>query len=184
VQSASAAERARAALAAFGSAPPAGALATHEVWSIAEVPQEDIARVRRGAAVTFEADGPNRAVIAGRVEADATYVSPVTRTAPVRLRLRDPTGTLHPGMTGTAVITGGAPRMAVVVPMEAVLQEGDASVVILELAPGRFVPRRLEVGATRQGWTEVRAGLDHGARVVTTGAASVLSATRLPRGSE
>jgi hypothetical protein len=46
------------------------------------------------------------------------------------------------------------------------------------------VERRLEIGAELAGWTEIRAGLDEGARVVTTGAASVLSATRLPQGSD
>ena len=83
-------------------------------------------------------------------------------------------------MTGTFAIAGGAPRTAVVVPAEAILQSGNTQVVMVEIAPGRFVPRKLEVGAVLAGWTEIRAGVDAGARVVTTGAASVLSATRLP----
>jgi multidrug efflux pump subunit AcrA (membrane-fusion protein) len=177
-------ESARAALAAFGNASPAAALAGNEIWVIAEVPQDDVGSVGRGASVTFETKGPGGPALAGRVEAAATYVSPTTRTAPVRLRLRDPAKLLHPGMTGTAAITTGAPRLAVVVPMDAVLQAGDASVVILETAPGRYVPRQLEVGATQAGWTEIRTGLEVGVRVVTTGAASVLSATRLRAGGE
>lgn len=179
-----AAQRARAALAAFGSAPPAVALAGNEGWVIAEVSQGDISKVRKGAAVTFETKGLGGPALEGRVEAAPTYVSSTTRTAPVRLRLRDSARVLHPGMTGTAAIATGAPRLAIVVPMDAVLQAGDASVVILETAPGHYVPRRLEVGTTRAGWTEIREGLDLGARVVTTGAASVLSATRLRAGGE
>jgi Cu(I)/Ag(I) efflux system membrane fusion protein len=174
-----AAERARAVLAAFGSATPRAALAGDEAWVMAEVPQDDVARVRPGAAVGFEIAPLGGRALAGRVEAAATYVSTSTRTAPVRLRVRDPEKVLRPGMTGIASIAVGAPRTTVVVPAEAILQDGANCLAVLEEQPGRFLPRPVEPGATVGGWTEVRTGLEPGTRVVTTGATSVLSATRL-----
>ncbi len=175
-----AAERARAALAAFGGQAPRAALAGDEVWVRAEVPQDDIARVRPDAPVEFELASRHDGTFVGRVEAAPAYVSTSTRTAPVQLRVHDPEKVLRPGMTGTAQIAVGAPRTTVVVPAEAILQDGANSIAVLEEPGGHFLPRTVEPGATVGGWTEVRSGLEPGRRVVTTGATSVLSAARLP----
>jgi Cu(I)/Ag(I) efflux system membrane fusion protein len=149
---------------------------------MAEVPQDDVGRVRPGATATFELDAGR--TLPGTVAAAASYVSTSTRTGSVRLRIRDPQKMLRPGMTGTVSIAIGAPRTAVVVPAEAVLQDGGNSLAVLEEEPGRFLPRAIEPGTTSDGWTEVRAGIAPGTRVVTTGATSVLSASRLARTAE
>jgi Barrel-sandwich domain of CusB or HlyD membrane-fusion len=177
-----AAARARAVLGSFGSTTPAPALAGEAAWVMAEVPQDDVGRVRPGATATFEMDAGR--TLAGSVEAAAAYVSTSTRTGSVRLRIRDPQKMLRPGMTGAVSIAIGAPRTAVVVPSDAILQDGASSLVVLEEEPGRFQPRAIEPGTTADGWTEVRAGIAPGTRVVTTGATSVLSATRLARTAE
>jgi hypothetical protein len=179
-----AAERARAVLAAFGSPTPRAALAGEEAWVMAEVLQDDVARIRPDAAAGFENDLLRGHALVGRVEAAPAYVSTSTRTAPVRLRVRDPEKVLRPGMTGIASIAVGAPRTTVVVPAEAILQDGANCLAVLEEQPGHFLPRRVEPGTTVGGWTEVRTGLEPGMRVVTTGATSVLSATRLPAARE
>jgi len=177
-----AAARARAVLGSFGSATPVPTLAGEAAWVMAEVPQDDVGRVRPGATATFEMDG-GRALV-GSVEAAASYVSTSTRTGAVRLRVHDPEKMLRPGMTGTVSIAIGVPRTAVVVPAEAILQDGANRLAILEEEPGRYLPRTIEPGTTVGGWTEVRAGIAPGTRVVTTGATSVLSATRLARTAE
>jgi HlyD family secretion protein len=174
--------RARATLAAFGADSPGPPLARGETWVIAQAMQDDVPRIRRGAEASFTV-APGLA-LAGRVEAAPAYVSPVTRTAPVRLRVRDPDHALRPGMAGAATILAGDTRMAVVVPMAAILQDGAATVVMVDDGAGHYERRPVQAGATADGWTEMRAGVTAGTRVVTTGAASLLSASRLPAGGE
>src|SRR5262249_30794833 len=131
-------ERSRAALAAFGSTTAGAVLTPGEAWVMADVLQDDVGRVRSGAAVRFAVDAVTREPLAGRVEAGAAYVSTSTRTGPVRLRVRDPETALRPGMTGTVSIAVGPPRTTVVVPAEAVLQDGAQHIAVLEEQSGHF----------------------------------------------
>jgi len=73
----------------------------------------------------------------------------------------------------------GAPHDAVVVPSAAVVYDDAQPVVFVDEGDGRYVQRSVRLGVVRDGRIEVTRGLDTGARVVVTGAASLLSATRL-----
>jgi len=174
------AARARQALAAFGADERRGALAAGETWVIAHVLQLDVARIAADAAARFLPDAYPGRTFTGRVDAAPAYVDPATRTAPVRVRVRDPDALLRPGMTGAAMLEVGAARDAVVVPAAAVVYD-DAQPLVFVVDGGRYARRAVTVGtAAPDGRVEVRAGLAAGTRVVTTGAASLLSAARLP----
>ena len=176
--------RARQVLAAFGSQAARAPLGGDETWVIAQVMQLDVESIAADAAARFTADAfPGRA-FDGRVDAVPTYVDPATRTAPTRLRLRDREHVLLPGMTGAATIEVGVPRSALFVPSAAVVYDGPQALVFVEETAGHFAARAVRIGAERAGQVEVLSGVAAGTRVATTGAASLLSAARLPAGAE
>ena len=177
-------ERAEQALAGFGDDAGRAPLAADEAWAIAQVVQLDLPGIASGAEARFAADAIPGHTFAARVDGDASYVEPTTRTAPVRLRVKDPDGVLRPGMTGAVQIEVGAPRPVVVVPAAAVVYDAAQPVVFVAETDGRFTPHPVRLGVARAGRIEIASGVDAGTRVVTTGAASLLSATQLPAGGE
>jgi hypothetical protein len=179
---AAAAARARQVLGAFGAVAEGSPLADDEVWVLARILQRDVPLVEAGAGASMRADAVPEPVLAGRVDAPPAYVDPLTQLAPVRLRVRDPARALRPGMTGAVRIEVGAPRAAVVVPAAAVVRDGAQPFVFVEAAAGRFEAQPVRIGVTRDGRVEIADGVAAGARVATIGAASLLSATRLPAG--
>jgi multidrug efflux pump subunit AcrA (membrane-fusion protein) len=179
---AAAADKARAAAATFGGAATSEPVGPDTRWVIARVMQADLPRVEAGGEASFLADAlPGERWPASVVAAPA-YVDHATLTAPARLRVRDPERRLRPGMTGVADIEIGPPRTAVVVPARAVVYDDVHPVVFVVNGDG-YVARRVEVGRIRDGQTEVRKGLEPGARIVVTGAASLLSQGRLSTGA-
>jgi len=176
-------ERARAAHAALGGGAAREPLRAGESWMIAQVVQSDVARCGAGSEVDFAADAFPSDSFAGMVAVEAGYVDAASRLAPVAVRLSDPDRRLRPGMTGRVHIRS-APRRAVVVPRSAVVVDGDASVVFVAGEGGGFAAQRVEIGAGDGDRVEVARGLAAGARVVARGAASLLSAERLPAAGE
>jgi hypothetical protein len=179
---AAAAARARAVVASFGAAAPEAALAPDETWVMAQVVQAEVGRVGVHAAAELVADAFPGRTFAGEIDGAPTYVDPTSKTAPVRLRVKDPQHVLRPGMTGAVAMEVGPAREAVLVPVDAVVHDGPDAIVFVEEAPGKYAPHHVEVGVRRGGMVEVTSGVVAGARVVTTGAASLLSAARLPSG--
>ena len=176
---AAAVERARLVLASFGSAGSQTPLAPDEVWMIAQLVQQQIAMVAAHAGADVVADAFPGRTFAAEVDATPTYVDPTSHTAPVRLRVKDPEHLLRPGMTGAVTVEVGEARDAVLVPEAAVVRDGADAVVFVE-EDGKYVPRHVRLRAVRDGEVEVVAGIAADAHVVTTGAASLLSSTRLP----
>jgi len=87
-------------------------------------------------------------------------------------------------MTGAVTIEVGTPRLAAIVPPAAVVYDGAQPVVFVAEDGDRYVPRPVSLGVERDDKVEVVTGVQAGVRVVTTGAASLLSAARLPAGAE
>src|SRR5262249_40762641 len=150
-----------------------------EHWVIARIMEIDVGRVERGGDVRFAPDAYPGVTFAGRVDAPPSYVDPASHTAPVRLRVRDGEGRLRPGMTGAVELEVGTPREAVVVPASAVVYD-DAQSLVFVATDGHYEARPVSVGLVREGWIEIAAGVSVGTPVVVTGAASLLSASRLP----
>lgn len=179
---AAAAARARQVLGAFGSEAEGDGLGPGETWVIGQLLQIDVPQVRAGSEVRFVPDALRERSFAGWVDAPPAYVDAETRTAPVRLRVPDPEDRLRPGMTGAIAIDVGPPHQAVVVPAAAVVYDGAQPVVFVEDGEAHWVLRPVRIGLVGDGRIEVAEGLDAGMRVVTTGAASLLSAIRLRAG--
>lgn len=173
------ATRARAILASFGGDVAGGGQAPRGPWIIAQLAQADALAVGPDAPARFRADALPAQEFQGRVDAAPTYVDAATRTAPVRLRVDDPGQVLLPGMTGSVAIESGEPRRAPVVPADAIVYDEGRPVVFVAGEAGRYTARPVEMGIRRGERIEIRAGLEPGTRIATTGAASLVSEARL-----
>jgi membrane fusion protein, heavy metal efflux system len=142
------------------------------VWIVADVFEQDLARVRVGdrATVTVSAY-PER-----RWEGSVSYldpqVAPATRTARLRIELGNADRVLRPGMFAGVVLAAAPSASAdtVTVPRSAVQIVGDRAVVyVAGPSRGRFVEREVRLGATAGRVAAIEAGLDTGESIVVDG---------------
>ena len=138
------------------------------VWVMADVFEQDLARVARGqrAAVSFDA-------LPGRdFAARVAYVYPVldtaTRTTRVRLELDNRAGLLRPGMFAHVELAGDTSAPRITVPASAVIDDGHRQVVLLALGEGRFRPQPVKLGRRGRDDVEVLDGVQAGDRVVVS----------------
>ncbi len=108
--------------------------------------------------------------IEGRVVQRHHRLDEATRTQAIRIEVNNADDRLHPGQFVQAVIESAGGEPVVAVPESAVvLMQGSPVVFRLE-GEDELHPQPVETGATRAGWTEIRAGLAAGETVVVRGA--------------
>jgi Cu(I)/Ag(I) efflux system membrane fusion protein len=155
------------------------------VWLLAEVFEQDAARLRVGQKAALELAAFPGERFVGRVQLVYPTVNPQTRTLRVRLEFTNKTGPagpkLRPGMTGDVALE--LPKAAgLVVPSEAVVDTGERQYVFVARGGGRFEPRLVRVGARAGGRAQIATGLTEGETVVTTGNFLLDSESRLRAG--
>ncbi|HET9327323.1 MAG TPA: efflux RND transporter periplasmic adaptor subunit [Candidatus Eisenbacteria bacterium] len=148
------------------------------VWVIAEVPEAEIPEVRPGLPATLEFPASGRDPLPSRVEWVAPTISERTRTLRVRFGVDNRSGSLRPGLYGTAEFST-EPRQALVIPRDALVDTGREQFVFVQAGEGRFVPRRVQVGTRLADRIEVRTGLAVGDEVVSAGVFLIDSESRL-----
>jgi cobalt-zinc-cadmium efflux system membrane fusion protein len=138
------------------------------VWVVAEVPEQQAAKVRVGQSVEIEIPA-----LAARRIAKLNYVAdtvdPQTRTITVRSELDNRDRLLKPAMLATFLIESG-PVAQLVVPVGAVVRENDADYVFVEVSAGRFKLLETKLAAARGGMRPVVSGLQNGQKIVVEGA--------------
>jgi membrane fusion protein, copper/silver efflux system len=148
------------------------------VWVLADVYESELRFVQEGMAATLELNAfPNR-VFKGRVVFVDPLLDPRTRTVKVRLNFPNPSGELRPEMFGEVTLRG-APRAALRVPSDAVIDSGTEKVVFVASGAGKFEPRKVAQGVSDGQHVEITHGLALGERVVTRANFLVDSESRL-----
>ncbi|HHW62355.1 MAG TPA: efflux RND transporter periplasmic adaptor subunit [Rhodocyclaceae bacterium] len=139
-----------------------------KVWIIADVYEQDLARVQVGqsAQVTLEAY-PGRA-FAARVDYLYPTLDAATRSTRVRLELDNPEGLLRPGMFAQIALAAGDATPRVAVPSSAIIDDGERRVVLIALGEGRFKPQPVKLGQRGRDVVEVLDGVAAGDRVVVS----------------
>ncbi|MGQ0672749.1 MAG: efflux RND transporter periplasmic adaptor subunit [Hyphomicrobium sp.] len=137
------------------------------IWVIADVAEQDIAKVAIGlpAKVRFRAL-PDRA-FDGQVTFVLHELEMATRTAKVRIEVKNPDHLIKHEMFAEADIdaaSGDAKRL--VVPASAIIDSGNRQVVIVDKGEGRFQQREVELGVRAEGVVEIHKGLEAGEKVV------------------
>ena len=140
------------------------------VWVIGDLFERDLRFVRRGqpAIVTTSAYPGER--FEGKVNYISESIDPASRTAKVRVSVANPTHRLKPEMYAAVALAVAGDERAPIVPAEAIFSEGGRSFVYVELAPGRFAKRPVEVAAGGGRSRRVLSGLRVGERIVVDGA--------------
>jgi len=158
------------------------------VWIQAAVYETQVAKLRAGQPVQIRAASYPGQVLAGRVEQVGATVDLATRTVRVRVVTANPGHRLKPGMFATVRIDGGAEGAPmVVIPRDALQQDGSRQVVFVEVGARRYERRVVTVLAEAGDWVGVGTGLDAGEQVVTRGAFTLKAEFRraeLGEGSE
>jgi cobalt-zinc-cadmium efflux system membrane fusion protein len=139
------------------------------VWIVADVYENDLPYVRTGEAahVTIPILGKRR--YEGRVAYVGSVVDATTRTARARVELANPDSALRPGMFAEMVIDAPE-RASAVVPTSALLARRDEMFLFVETAQGRFVQRKVQLGAQTGDHVALLSGVQPGERIVTRGA--------------
>lgn len=148
------------------------------VWVIAEVPENQIANVTTGAVADLDFAASGRGPFAARVEFVYPTLSERTRTLRVRFAVDNSNYSLRPGMYGAAAFQL-APRSALTVPRDAVVDTGTAQHVFVLEDEKRFVPRTIKLGARLSDRVEVLEGVAAGDRIVASGVFLIDSESRL-----
>ena len=136
------------------------------VWVVADVFEQDLGLVKAGAMAKVMINAyPNQA-FAGRI----TYVYPTmkaeTRTVAVRVELANPRQLLKPAMFAQVELPVGGKAPVLTVPESAVIDSGTRRIVLVQVGPGRFEPREVELGARGESHVEVVKGVRDGELVV------------------
>lgn len=139
------------------------------IWVIANVAEQDIGMVKVGAQARMTFRAYPGETFEGKVSFILHELDMATRSAKVRIEVKNPDHRIKHEMFADVEInagTGDAARL--VVPVSAVIDSGNRQVVIIDKGEGRFEPRAVKLGMRGDGFIEILEGLKDGERVVTT----------------
>jgi multidrug efflux pump subunit AcrA (membrane-fusion protein) len=149
-----------------------------QVWVLAEVPESEIAGITSGMTARLDFPASGGPPFPARVAFLYPTLTERTRTLRVRFVVRNPGGSLRPGLYGTADLEV-APRRVLTVPRDAVVDTGLEQHVFVTTSPGGFAPRQVELGVRLGDRVEVTGGLQEGEEIVSSGAFLIDSESRL-----
>ena len=140
------------------------------VWIEANLTEDTLASVKKGAAATVTVAAYPGERFPGRVTYVASLLDKDSRTIPARIEVANKDGRLKPEMFASATIeTGTLTKDVLSVPDGAILLlQGQPTVFVAE--HGGYEARAIEPGGTLSGRTVVKSGLAVGDEVVTAGA--------------
>ncbi len=131
------------------------------VWVEADVFEREMAWVRVGQRATVQLDAWPGETFTGRATYIDPIVDPTTRSVKVRLELPNRNGRLKPGMFANVELSSSLGR-GVVVPTDAVVDNGRTALVFMALGDGYFEPRDVTLGFRLDGRIQVLSGLKAG----------------------
>ncbi|MDE2125523.1 MAG: efflux RND transporter periplasmic adaptor subunit [Armatimonadetes bacterium] len=139
------------------------------VYVNAQVYEHDLPSIATGDPITATVTALPNSTFTGVVKYVGNSVDPNTRTAGVVTEISNPDWLLRPGMFATVSIHPRSASRRLAIPADAVLLEGEQTVVFVEVAADTFVKRAVRVGASVSGDVPVYSGISPGDRVVTSG---------------
>ncbi len=139
------------------------------MWAEIAVREDQLSSVAVGQSVTIAVDGVPEREFAGTIQAIASKLDPRTRTATVRVVLRNPEGLLRANMFGRASIHVGGDGLSVLVPRESVQRRRGEHVVFVRRSDEVYVPRRVRVAPGGGEFVAIEGGVRPGDLVVTKG---------------
>jgi Cu(I)/Ag(I) efflux system membrane fusion protein len=124
--------------------------------------------IAKGLPVTVKARSFPGREFSGTVEVIYPEINKETRTARVRVELKNPGLILLHDMYVDAEIDIGSGEAVLSVPESAVMDTGSRQAVFVDKGQGRLEPREVKLGHRGSGFVEVRQGLADGDAVVVS----------------
>ncbi len=140
------------------------------VWVLADAYEQDLSLVAEGDAVTIRVPAYPAETFPGKVGHVGEVVDPATRTVKIRCLVDNKSRKLKPEMFARVDVLNAAGHKLMLVPAQAVLNDGDKSIVIVASEGNVFRSRRVEVGPETEGKVRILSGLHAGEKIVTDGA--------------
>jgi len=144
------------------------------VWVEVNIPESQLPEIRRGQSATVMLKNSEQQY-PGHVINIHHQLDPATRTAGVRLQVKNDGDLLHPGMFVRAQIAAGSGGNALFLPERAVQRQDNKTIVFIRNVSGDFVRRGVRIGKPVSGFVPVIEGVKAGETVVISGAFSLLS---------
>ena len=150
----------------------------------ADVPERALPALRMGQSAAIRVTGAPQAAFAGRVTRVSDVLDPEKRTARALISVSNSGRALKPGMFATVSLRGGEASQvrALTIPATAVVTDGAARYVFVEVGPRTYERRPVELAAgivagagTAGSRVSVVSGLDDDDRVVIRGAFTLKS---------
>jgi cobalt-zinc-cadmium efflux system membrane fusion protein len=148
------------------------------MWLKANVPENDIAHVRVGQEIEVRVTALPDRVFKARISAIGAASDTATRRVVVRSEIPNPDRVLKSDMFASFKITIGGGETAPVVPVDAVIRDGDQAAVWVVREPMLFHRRKVKTGLERDGRVQVLEGIDVGEQVVGRGAVFIDNESR------
>lgn len=140
-----------------------------QIQVLANLYGPDIATVKAGDPATIEAPVTAHSRFEGRVQSVNAAIDPMTNTAPARIEIANPDGTLRANMFVSVEISADLGREGVTVPAGAIQQTEGGPIAFVRIGDDRFEKRDLTLGVQRTDWVEVKSGIQAGETVATQG---------------
>ncbi|MFN0056951.1 MAG: efflux RND transporter periplasmic adaptor subunit [Planctomycetota bacterium] len=151
-----------------------------ELWLELRVDERELERLRPEQKLTFTSTALEGRRFSGSVLFSGAEVDERTRTGRVIARVKNTERLLRAGMVGAAEVRVRTAEPKLLLPREAVQDDGDCRLAFVSTSRDVFVPRKLDIVRAFAGGFEVAGGVSVGERVATTG--SFLLKTEIMRG--
>ena len=131
------------------------------------IPESKLAELKAAREIAVNLWAQPELLLKGEVRELAAAADPATRTYAARIRIVDPAPAAELGMTAR-VILGGAAKAPVIVPLTAVVDNGQGPQVWV-VADGKAAPRPVEVARFGEDGVAISRGVQPGDAVILTG---------------
>ncbi len=139
------------------------------VWVMVEVYEHQLDWVKKGLKADITVPALPGRVWKGKVDYVYPELEPKTRTLKVRLRFKNPKGTLKLNMFAKVLIHGRVKKRVLKIPRQALIMTGERESVIMAMGNGRFMPIDVKTGMRSQGEVEILSGLKKDDTIVLSG---------------
>ena len=140
-----------------------------QIQVLANLYGTDISTVKAGDRATIEAPVTAHPRFEGRVRSVNAAIDPMTNTAPARIEVANPDGSLRANMFVSVEIAADLGREGLTVPSAAIQQTEAGPIAFVRTGNDRFEKRDLTLGVQRADWVEVKSGVQADETVATQG---------------
>jgi cobalt-zinc-cadmium efflux system membrane fusion protein len=139
------------------------------VWLLADVPEQIAGGLAVGQIVQAEVSALPGEIIRGKLSFVSATVNPETRTVRARMNLANPRHKYKPAMLATMIFKDPTQQRQVI-PVTAVVRDGDREHVFVEAGPKHFLLRPVTLGEQLGALRVLLEGVVPGERIVIDGA--------------